>query len=72
MRSPAENVGLLRRLAEDRDRLAHLLGAQSYGHYALDAATLAGKPEAVVAFMDTLNAALKPQVTLLPFMRGKS
>lgn len=49
-------------LAAQRNQLAKLMGAESYATYWMQGGTLAQAPEAVVAFMQSLSAALQPQV----------
>ena len=64
MQTPKENRRLLDLLASDRQHLSSFFGTESYADYALDEATLAGRPQAVSSFLRNLSHALKPQVQI--------
>lgn len=62
MQTPRANVAVLSSLVAGRHELAMTIGQQSFSHFTLAGATLAGSPEAVGAFLTDLSSQIQPQV----------
>ncbi|KAL6759533.1 hypothetical protein V8C86DRAFT_2574236 [Haematococcus lacustris] len=59
-RSPGSNVSLLEAMIGARSEMARLLGQPSFSHLKATGASLAERPEAIVAFLTQLANAVKP------------
>lgn len=57
---PACNLALIDQLVQGRHEIAALMGFPSYAAYQLDQFSLAGRPQAVDAFLSTLSSAIAP------------